>query len=63
MYSPVSVQPATIKPTATIKGQENGHPPGEIDEATLQKGEVRYTTYFRQHGDILPNAQGLAAFH
>jgi len=48
---------------SATKGIENGHPPGEIDEATLRKGEVRYTTYFQQHGELPPNAQGLAAFH
>jgi len=62
LYGPVSVQPANIKASLATK-QENGHPPGQIDEAVLQKGEARYSTYFQQHGEILPNVQGLAAFH
>lgn len=60
LHGPVSVQPAIIKGGG--KGLENGHA-GEIDEATLRKGEVRYTTYFQQHGEPPVNAQGLAAFH
>jgi len=56
------VQPANIKASPAIK-QENGHPPGEIDEAVLRKGEARYKTYFQQHEEVLANVQGLAAFH
>jgi len=62
MCRPVSVQPASIKVSPT-KGQENGHSPSEIDEATLRRGEAHYSTYFKQHGLVLPNTQGLAAFH
>jgi pre-mRNA-processing factor 39 len=60
--SPTSVQPAIFK-TPAGKGLENGSAPGEIDEATLRKGEVQYTTYFSQHGDLPTNAQVLVAFH
>ncbi|TAQ88412.1 hypothetical protein B7494_g3277 [Chlorociboria aeruginascens] len=59
---PVSIQPATIKPDAS-KSLENGHSATEVDDATLRKGEMRYSTYFQQHGDLPTNAQGLAAFH
>jgi pre-mRNA-processing factor 39 len=59
---PASVQPAIFKAPAG-KGLENGSAPGEIDEATLRKGEVHYTTYFSQRGELPPTPQGLVAFH
>jgi len=62
LNGPVSIQPARIKLPKSLE-IENGHPAGEIDDATLRKGEVHYSTYFKQHGELLPNAQGLAAFH
>lgn len=40
---------------------ENGHA-GEIDEATLRKGEVKYSSYFQERRELPPNAQGLAPF-
>jgi pre-mRNA-processing factor 39 len=60
--SPISVQPANLRPSAT-KGLENGHRAGEIDDATLRKGEARYSHYFQQTGELLASAPGLAAFH
>lgn len=62
MHSPTSVQPADLKVDGT-KGLENGHAAGEVDETTLRNGEVQYTTYFQQFGELPPNAQGLAPFH
>jgi pre-mRNA-processing factor 39 len=59
---PASVQPAIFRAPAG-KGLENGSAPGEVDEATLRKGEVHYTTYFSQHSELPPTAQGLVAFH
>jgi pre-mRNA-processing factor 39 len=46
-----------------MKGLENGHSAGEVDDATLRRGEVHYSTYYQQHGDLPVNAAGLAAFH
>jgi pre-mRNA-processing factor 39 len=57
----MSVQGPSIKVEAT-KGLENGHAAGEIDEATLRKGEVQYSTYFENHAELPATAQGLAAF-
>ncbi|RDW77078.1 hypothetical protein BP6252_05131 [Coleophoma cylindrospora] len=62
LNGPVSIQPAIIK-NAGSKGLENGHAVGELDEATLRKGEVQYSTYFKQSGELPVNAQGLAQFH
>lgn len=60
---PSSIQPANLKIEGG-KGLENGHAAGEVDEATLRKGEVQYSTYFQQHGETLPpTAAGLASFH
>ncbi|KAL3417851.1 pre-mRNA-processing factor 39 [Phlyctema vagabunda] len=61
LNGPISVQPIGIK--SGNKGLENGHSVGEVDEATLRKGEVRYSTYFQQHGELPVDAQGLAQFH
>lgn len=61
LNGPVSVQGPSIKVEAT-KGLENGHAAGEIDEATLRKGEVQYSTYFQNHAELPATAQGLAAF-
>jgi pre-mRNA-processing factor 39 len=65
---PISIQPAYLKTThgsgrASSKGLENGHPPGEVDEATLRKGEVKYSNYYEERRELPPNAQGLAPFH
>ncbi|KAF4629212.1 hypothetical protein G7Y89_g8942 [Cudoniella acicularis] len=62
LNGPVSIQPANLKAEGH-KGLENGHAAGEVDEATLRKGEVHYTTYFQQHGELPLNAAGLATFH
>ncbi|RDW64168.1 hypothetical protein BP5796_10670 [Coleophoma crateriformis] len=62
LNGPLSIQPAIIK-NAGSKGLENGHAVGELDEATLRKGEVQYSTYFKQSGELPVNAQGLAQFH
>jgi pre-mRNA-processing factor 39 len=67
LNGPVSIQPAYLKPPAplgraTSKGLENGHAHGDVDEATLKRGEVRYSNYFQEHREIPLNAQGLAAF-
>lgn len=64
LNGPVSIQPAILKTESGKAGLENGHAAGEVDEATLKKGEVQYSTYFQQHGEILPpTAAGLASFH
>ena len=55
------MQPASIKPEPT-KGLENGHAASEVDDATLRKGEVHYSTYFQNHIELPATAQGLAAF-
>jgi pre-mRNA-processing factor 39 len=69
LNGPVSVQPAHLRPPpaptggrSTSKGLENGHAPGEVDEATLRKGEVKYSSYFQVRKDLPPNAAGLAPF-
>ncbi|KUJ22839.1 uncharacterized protein LY89DRAFT_575001 [Mollisia scopiformis] len=69
LNGPVSVQPVHLRPTATSSGNqssskslENGHGPGEVDEATLRKGEVKYSSYFQEARELPPNAQGLAPF-
>lgn len=62
VFRPASVQPPILRSSAG-KGLENGSAPGEIDEATLRRGEVHYTTYFTQRNELPPTAQGLAAFH
>ncbi|KAG9236486.1 hypothetical protein BJ875DRAFT_372020 [Amylocarpus encephaloides] len=62
LNGPVSIRPANPK-GGSQKGLENGHGAGEIDEATLRRGEVQYSTYFQQHGDLPLNAQGLSTFH
>lgn len=61
LNGPVSVQGASINPEAT-KGLENGHAAGDVDEATLRRGEVQYSTYFQNHTELPVTAQGLAAF-
>lgn len=68
LNGPVSIQPAYLKAgtgsgRASSKGLENGHLPGEIDEATLRKGEVKYSNYYETRREQPPNAQGLAPFH
>jgi len=63
LNGPTSIQPPNLK-TEGGKSLENGHAAGEVDEATLRKGEVQYSTYFQQHGEALPpTAAGLASFH
>jgi len=68
LNGPISIQPPYLKTgtgsgRATSKGLENGHLPGEVDEATLRKGEVKYNNYYEERREPPPNAQGLAAFH
>jgi pre-mRNA-processing factor 39 len=60
-FRPVSIR-TKIKAEGG-KGFENGHTVGEIDEAILRKGEVHYSTYYQQHGELPTNAQGFAQFH
>ncbi|KAH8657440.1 hypothetical protein BGZ60DRAFT_531607 [Tricladium varicosporioides] len=62
LNGPVSIQPAYLKADGN-KSLENGHAAGEVDDATLRKGEVHYSTYFQQRGELPLNAAGLAAFH
>lgn len=57
----MSIQPAGIKPDTT-KGLENGHAHGEVDEATLRKGEAHYSAYFTNHTALPATPAGLAAF-
>ena len=59
---PASIQ-STVFKAPFGKGLENGSAPGEIDDATLRKGEVQYSVYFAQIGELPPTAQGLVAFH
>jgi len=63
LNGPLSVQPAYIKTNEIHKGVENGTSPSALDEVTLRKGEVRYSTYFQQSKQLSANAQGLANFH
>lgn len=43
------------------KGIENGHAAGEIDEATLRRGEAKYTHYFQERRFIPTEASALPA--
>ncbi|KAL5321180.1 hypothetical protein ACEPPN_011992 [Leptodophora sp. 'Broadleaf-Isolate-01'] len=61
LNGPLSVQPDYAKPSPSGKGLENGHAP-TVDEATLRKGEVRYSNYYAERRDVPANAQGTAPF-
>jgi len=61
LNGPLSVQPDYAKPITSGKGLENGHAP-IVDEATLRKGEARYSNYYAERRDVPPNAQGTAPF-
>ncbi|CZT42800.1 related to PRP39-pre-mRNA splicing factor [Rhynchosporium secalis] len=61
LNGPLSVQADYAKPNTSGKGLENGHAP-TIDEATLRKGEVRYSNYYAERRDVPANAQGTASF-
>jgi pre-mRNA-processing factor 39 len=51
------VQPShNIKIATSVKGMENGHAAGEIDETTLKRGEVKYTSYFQERSDTAGNS-------
>ncbi|KAH8815376.1 hypothetical protein F5884DRAFT_772090 [Xylogone sp. PMI_703] len=63
LNGPTSIQPANLNKAGGGKALENGHHAGDVDEATLHKGEVRYSTYYQQpQGPPAGLAQGLAAF-
>ncbi|KAE9381514.1 hypothetical protein N431DRAFT_321196 [Stipitochalara longipes BDJ] len=67
LNGPISVQPEHLKTNtpsgrASSKALENGHAAGEVDEATLRKGEVKYSNFYEGPRDAIPNAQGLVAF-
>jgi len=64
LNGPHSIQPPYLQiPLNSTRGkQENGHPLGEVDDAALKKGEVRYSTYFQERRDFAAGAQGLAPF-
>jgi pre-mRNA-processing factor 39 len=63
---PTSIQPAYLKTASTgrasSKSLENGHPVGDIDEATLRRGEVKYSKYFQEKREMPANPQGLIPF-
>lgn len=43
--------------------KDNGVPLGELDEATQQKAEARYFSFYELYVEPDPKAQGTAAFH
>jgi len=62
LNGPVSVRPTNTISAEGTKGLENGHPAGEVDEATVRKGEVRYSAYYQQPVELPSNAAGLVPF-
>lgn len=43
--------------------KDNGVPLGELDEATQQKAEAHYFSFYELHVDADPKANGPADFH
>lgn len=59
IYGPQSI--SVLSPAQA--GKENGIPPAELDEATREKAESRFFSYYQVHVDPELNAQGPASFH
>ena len=60
MNSPHSV---LFHTRAQLGGKENGVALGELDDATRQKAEGRFYSYYELHSDPDPTAQGPAPFN
>lgn len=60
MFGPASV---SLSSTGKSGAKENGVAVSEVDEATRQKAEARYYSFYQLHTDPSPAAQGLASFH
>lgn len=46
-----------------FSAKDNGVPLGELDEATQQKAEAHYFSFYELHVDADPKANGPADFH
>ncbi|ERT01883.1 hypothetical protein HMPREF1624_00177 [Sporothrix schenckii ATCC 58251] len=53
--------PASVQSTAT-KSKEAGGAPASLDEATLQRAEARYQSFYEVYPSLDPLAQGPASF-
>ncbi|KAL8388357.1 hypothetical protein RB595_009295 [Gaeumannomyces hyphopodioides] len=60
MFGPASV---SLSSTGKSGAKENGVAVNDVDEATRQKAEARYYSFYQLHMDSDPAAQGLASFH